>query len=415
MFSKQASARLGFPVYLAIASAVSARSQAPASLLRSLGRVAALAFLSALSAHAQMPEQGGHLAAPDSWLVNSGQPWHYKVGGASNVSRLGNREPTAEEKVVVEKAKALFARSSAKAMALVDGGSVVWSELKAPITPEAMVFGFSIGKTVTGLAIGRAICAGKTTLSSKLEDHVTELASTDLGRATVRDLLTMRSGTWEGNKDSSVWSLEQAQAIGAGRMNWLDLLKTDRVSAAASSTFGVKRKPGEVFSYKSTDPIALAVVLARATGTRYAEWVEQTILLPAGIEGPAAIAQDRTAGYGQGDGALRMRFDDWVRLAVWVRESENQSGCFGDYVRESMNSMTPTGKIGSMPDSYGYLTWVRGDSSWAIGHGGQRIAWNRRNGRTLVTFSSVEDYMRDLNQLYIEWSSLPSLNTPSSN
>lgn len=415
MFSTQAFARLGFPVLLAIASVVSARAQPPASLRRSLWWVAALAFSGALSAHAQMPEQGGHLAAPDSWLVNSGQPWHYKVGGASNVSRLGHREPTAEEKVVVEKAKALFARSSAKAMALVDGGSVVWSEMKAPITPEAMVFGFSIGKTVTGLAIGRAICAGKLTLSSKLEDHVTELASTDLGRATVRDLLTMRSGTWEGNKDSSVWNLEQAQAIGAGRMNWLDLLKTDEVSAAASSAFGAKRKPGEVFSYKSTDPIALGVALARVTGTHYAEWVEQTVLLPAGIEGPAAIAQDRAAGYGQGDGALRMRFDDWVRLAVWVRESENQSGCFGDYVRESMKPMTLTGKIGSMPDSYGYLTWVRGDSSWAIGHGGQRIAWNRRNGRTLVAFSSIEDYMRDLNQLYDEWSSLPSLNIPSSN
>ncbi|PLC06024.1 serine hydrolase [Variovorax sp. RO1] len=374
--------------------------------------VAALAFVGAISAHAQMPEQGGHLAAPDNWLVNSGQPWHHKVRGASTVSRLGNREPTAQEKVVVEKAKALFARSSAKAMALVDDGAIVWSETKTPITPEALVFGFSVGKTVTGLAVGQAICAGKLTLSSRLQDHVTELASTDLGRATVQDLLTMRSGTWEGNKDTSVWNPEQAQAIAMGRMNWLDLLKTDKVSAAASSTFGGKRKPGEVFSYKSTDPIALGVALAQATGTRYAEWVEQTVLLPAGIEGPAAIAQDRAAGYGQGDGALRMRFDDWVRLAVWVRKSESQPGCFGDYVRDSMKPMTPTDKIGSMPDSYGYLTWVRGESSWAIGHGGQRIAWNRRNGRTLVAFSSVEDYMGDLNQLYAEWSSLPSLNIP---
>lgn len=415
MFSKQTSAHLGFPVLLAIASAVAKRAQALASLRRSLGRVVALASLGALSAYAQMPEQGGHPAAPDSWLVNAGQPWHYKVDGAPNAYRLGSREPTAEEKAVVERAKALFARPSAKAMALVDGGAVVWSEMKAPITPEALVFGFSVGKTVTGLAVGRAICAGKMTLSLTLADYVAELASTDLGRATVQDLLTMRSGTWEGNKDSSVWTLEQAQAIGEGRMNWLDLLKTDKVSAAASSTFGINRKPGEVFSYKSTDPIALGVALARATGTSYAKWVEQTVLLPAGIEGPAAIAQDRATGYGQGDGALRMRFDDWVRLAVWVRESENQSGCFGDYVRESTKPIVPTGKIGSMPDSYGYLTWVRGDSSWAIGHGGQRIAWNRRNDRILVAFSSVENYMQDLNQLYAEWSSLPSHNTPSSN
>jgi hypothetical protein len=82
---------------------------------------------------------------------------------------------------------------------------------------------------------------------------------------------------------------------------------------------------------------------------------------------------------------------------------EGESGCFGDFVREAVKPHTSTNR----PRNYGNLTWVQDDTSWAIGHGGQRIGWNRRNDRMLVLFSSVEDYMPDLHRFYSAWSKLP--------
>jgi CubicO group peptidase (beta-lactamase class C family) len=96
----------------------------------------------------------------------------------------------------------------------------------------------------------------------------------------------MSSGTWEGNGDTTIWSPQQAAAIGTGAMNWVDLLATRKVSEAQTNLFGTKRKPGEEFGYGSTGPLVLGVMLNRSTGMTYAKWVEQQVLIPAGIATP---------------------------------------------------------------------------------------------------------------------------------
>ncbi len=359
------------------------------------------------AAVAQMPTQGGFNHVPDHWLVNPGQPWHYTGQGAAQPAQLRRREPEPAEHTVVANARTMFANSSAKAMALVKGREVIWMDVKPPVTPESLLNGFSMGKTVTAMAVGKAICAGRLTLRTQAMEPVQELQGKDLGRATVADLLTMRSGAWEGNPDSTIWTAQDAQALAAGQISWLDLLASPRVSAAGTGFFGSKRKPGETFSYRSTDPLLLGVMLARSTGTSYAQWTAQEVLLPARIEGPAAIAQDKAAGWGNADGGVRMKLADWVRYAVWQRESEAAEGCFGQFVRDAVKGHTTSHGTGSVPSSYGYLNWVQGDINWAIGYGGQRIGWNRRNDRILVAFSGVENYMAQLHQLYDAWAALP--------
>jgi len=72
------------------------------------------------------------------------------------------------------------------------------------------------------------------------------------------------------------------------------------------------------------------------------------------------------------------------------------------------NSLKREGKAFA---GYGYLLWTENnrqqDSYWAVGYGGQRIGWNHNNGRMLVAFSNVEDYMDDVYALYRDWSALP--------
>lgn len=373
----------------------------------------ALVFaLASIAAQAELPKAGGFTAAPDSFLLGKGQPWYYTTQVAPSPAPLLHRAPTSDEKWVVDKAQSMLANSSAKGMALIDGRNVVWVGFKAPASTSSTFFGYSMGKTVTSMAIGKAICQGKLSMETPASQLVPELRGTDLGMATVYDLLRMSSGTWEGNADTTIWSAEQIAALEAKQMSFVDLLATKKVSEAETNFFGQKRKPGENFAYHSTDPLVLGVMLNRATGMTYAKWVEQQVLIPSGIATPAIIGQDWFQ-YGQADGAVRMTMDDWIRFAVWLKDSEGEPGCFGDYVRAARKTQIAnrSKKVGYYFDGYGYLIWTENkrlrDSYWAVGYGGQRIAWNHRNGRMLVVFSNVENYMDDLYYLYADWAKLP--------
>jgi CubicO group peptidase (beta-lactamase class C family) len=368
-------------------------------------------FLPYLS-HAQAPTVGAFGAAPDEFLLSNGQNWHYHTSTASAIQELLTREPTVLETPIIEKAKSLLANSSAKSMALVDGNTIVWVGYKFPAWDGSRFLSYSIGKTVTSMGIGKAICSGKFALNSIAGDIVPELKETDLGKATVRDLLMMSSGTWIGNKDSTVWNADQDFAIRRGRMSWLDLLGTPKISTAEVGSSGEKRKPGESFVYRSTDPLLLGVIINKTTGTTYAKWIEREVLIPAGIKKYAIIGQD-WSDFGNSDGNVRMTMEDWIRFALWVKNNEAKQDCFGNYVREaSKTQIQNVSKImGQRFDGYGYLTWTENrllkDSYWAVGYGGQRIGWNHQNKRMLLAFSNVENYMDKLYALYAEWAALP--------
>ncbi len=363
-----------------------------------------------LAVFAQLPSTGQFAFAPDEWLLSNGQVWHYQTKAAKPASTLVFREPLSHEKEIVERAQRLFERSSAKAMALVDANQVVWVGYKFPASSSSRFLSFSVGKTVTAMAVGKAICEGKLSLDDQVGKVIPELSGTDLGKATIEHLLKMSSGTWAGNPDTTIWTSEQDQRVRSGSMTYLDILATSQVSTAARNSQGIPLKPGEQFIYRSTDPLTLGVVLNKTTGTTYAKYVEREVLIPAGIRRPAIIGQDHF-GFGTSDGNVRMYLDDWIRFAAWVKASESGSGCFSDYIRRAVNKQIPnTRKIGAHFEGYGYQIWTDNskhrDSYWAVGHGGQRIGWNHANTRILIAFSNVENYMADLYDLYAQWATL---------
>lgn len=374
-------------------------------------RIAVYALVSiiyASQAFAQLPTVGAYSAVPDTWLLSNGQKWHYETASSNSPAQLNFRQPTATERLVVEKAIRLFQTSSAKSMALLDGNDVVWVGYKEPSNEQSRFLSMSVGKTVTSMAVGKAICAGKFSLTSVTQDIVPELKGTDLGKATVRDLLMMASGTWEGNSDSTITTNQQNTDLDFGRLSTLDLLKTAEVSSAHKNLFGSTRKPGEEFAYRSTDPLVLGVMINKTTSTSFAKWVEQQVLLPAGIETSGIIGQDRV-GYGSSAGNIRLTLKDWMRFVIWVKQNEGAQGCFGDYVRQASKTQieNKSKRSGKLFDGYGYFIWTENlrmkDSYWAVGHGGQRIGWNHKNKRMLVVFSNVENYMDNLYGLYRDW------------
>ena len=359
---------------------------------------------------AQMPSMSnGEPSAPDQWLLSNGREWHHKTEVSPTPLELKPREPTQQEALLIKRAQGILQSSSTRYMALMDGSDLVWSGAKKPLPENRRIFGMSMGKTVTSLAIGAALCDRKITLNTMVTEFVPELNGTDLGKSTIKNLLMMSSGVWAGYPDSRVYKAEEENELNSGSLSILDVLKRQKVSSFPIGLFGKSAKAGENFEYKSTDPLLLGIILNRSTQMSFGKWVEQSVLLPAGIKRPAIIAQDRF-GFGNSDAGIRLFAEDWVRLAVWVNQKQKSDECLGDYIREASKTQIqvntrPTGHLG-----YGYLIWTEDklapSSYWAAGFAGQRLAWNPKNNRMLVVFSNDASAMDQVSALYRDWSAL---------
>lgn len=373
--------------------------------------VSSLLALIACSSHAQLPAYGGVAALPDSWLLSNGQQFHYKSTASPTPRALTQRSPTAQEQAIIEKADSLIRSKPAKAIALVSGDELVWVKFQNPQDSDKLFMSMSVGKTITALAAGKAICSNKVSLDTVTADIVPELKDRDLGKSKLVDLLKMSSGTWEGNNDSTVFTGSQERAVNNGKASLLDLIGDEKISAFQNSFLKKVSSPGSDFSYKSTEPLTVGVIINRVTGMSYAKYIQQEILNPAGVSSAGVIGQDWFE-YGRSDGSVRLKVEDWARVAVWVRESMEKDDCFGKFLQAASTTQIKnvSKKIGSSFDGYGYFIWTENayakDSFWASGHGGQRIGWNHKNKRILVAFSNHETYMLDLYAIYNEWMSL---------
>lgn len=378
---------------------------------------AAALLISALPAAAQnMPTAGEAGAAPDDWLLaQRGPSWWTKSTPSPDPVELRRREPTAAEGAIIERARRLIATYQVKGFALMDGETVVFSQTVAPATTDSLLFGFSMGKSVTAMAAGQAVCAGHLRLDTKAQEHVPGLAGKALGQATLRDLLMMASGAAEPLPDSTIFTKAEWDAWNRGIMNIAEVIAQDRIAGAGRGFFGTY-KPGEHFSYKATDPLVVGLMVSAAAGMPWTQWVQQSVLDPAGVSSPGLLMTDRH-GNGGTDAGVRLRMDDWMRFGLWVKGLSTERGCMGDFVRAALSPQisnkgnVATRKMGKLFGSYGYFVWNTNEmapkTAWASGWGGQRIGWHRDNARMVVAFSNVENWMPELYTLARDWMALP--------
>ena len=365
------------------------------------------------SAGAQaMPKTGGTSSVPDEWLLaTQGPRWWYPASASTKPTELGKRDPTADERAVVERARSMLAGNPAKAVALIDNGKVVFVDYKAPANAESLFHGFSMGKTVAAMSVGQAICGGKLKMGQRADELVPELVGKALGTATVRDLLRMASGANRPDSDGSMFTPEQLREWNAGRLTLLPIIASERVSKAERGVFS-DYKPGEHFSYKNQDPNVLGLMIRQATGMTFSEWTQLRVFEPMGMAHRGLVVQDQNSD-GMAEGGVRLRLEDWIRFAVWVKNSSKESGCFGDYVREAASTQIKNGPskgqrdTGKLFGGYGYFIWTENEyapgSYWASGYGGQRIAWFKDSDRQVVVFSNVESYMDQVYELAHAW------------
>jgi CubicO group peptidase (beta-lactamase class C family) len=156
--------------------------------------------------------------------------------------------------------------------------------------------------------------------------------------------------------------------------------------------------------------MTLSIMVSRATGMPWGQWVQEAVYDPMGAAKPGFTDQDRQ---GQSAGHMHLRMEDWIRVGLWIKRSSKESGCFGDYVRSATSTQisnpgTPKSrKHGGAFGGYGYLIWtenaVAPNTAWLNGFAGQRISIDKNSDRQVIVFSTVEDWAAEVYAIARDW------------
>ena len=148
-----------------------------------------------------------------------------------------------------------------------------------------------MSKSLASLVVGKAICTNESiSLEARADRYSKELVGTAQGEASIRQLLTMSSGGLRGTLSMGAWP-QGGGRIGSvdyqGNRNIPRLLKDYGGRQMTALNAGDHIKPGEEFSYKNTDFMALSLVVSGDRPTSFATVFSESLAPTIGFEHPA--------------------------------------------------------------------------------------------------------------------------------
>jgi len=188
-------------------------------------------------------------------------------------------------------------------------GQIEHASYFGALTPEGTFASRSLAKPMTAAAIGRAILLGKIrSLDQPAADFLTEWKDDPRrSKILIRHLLDMRSGF-----------LPQAVATTPS-----DILNRaylhPRHEEVILFDYPVVDEPGTRYEYNNATSEIVALVIERATGVRYAQFVGREILQPIGALG-GEVWVNRPGGLAHSGCCMMVPAESWVRLAVLLMQ-----------------------------------------------------------------------------------------------
>ena len=159
----------------------------------------------------------------------------------------------------------------------------------------------SLSKPLTAIAVGRAIALGHIrSLDQPVADFITEWRGTDKAAMRIRHLLDMRSGLLDqGFSPDPEHPWNQAY-LGLDHGQYI------------VDHYPLTHPPGTRFGYANAPSELVALVIERATGRRYADFIGREVLAAIGGRG-GQIWIDRPGGLAHSGCCLMLPAQDWLR------------------------------------------------------------------------------------------------------
>ena len=278
-------------------------------------------------------------------------------------------------------------RTFTNAFLVLRDGEIVFEDYRNRMTPETRHIGFSMTKTITAMLVGQALERGElASLDDPVAKYVPELANGGYGKATIRNVLEMRSGA----------DIDERYDFGdnpslAGRIHETAIVRNEARFADFAVDVGSRAAPGSAFNYATLDTAVLGWVLEKATGQKLEDLMQSRLWQPMGAEFDGFFIADGPVGTGRAlngmgfNAALR----DFARLGQMMLDGGEANGTrvLPEGWVAAMTTMKPTG--GPMP-GYGLQTWQVDSEPGAysaVGLAGQMIYVHPQSRTVIVKLS----------------------------
>lgn len=184
--------------------------------------------------------------------------------------------------------EAIGPKTETQGVLIVKDDSIVYEKCTGDITPDKIAGVFSVTKSITSLLCGIAVDEGYIkSIDEPVTVYLTELLKADpmWQKLTIRHLLDMQSGL---NFDDT-YSLRMQDLK---RLNAMSRLYYGRNIKAQVKKLKFRCEPGTEYRYESMTTEILGLVIERATGRRFADYLEEKVWTPLGMEFPAFLSYD---------------------------------------------------------------------------------------------------------------------------
>jgi CubicO group peptidase (beta-lactamase class C family) len=232
----------------------------------------------------------------------------------------------------IEDAIAYAADNNSSALIVWRGGRVEAEKYFGDTTRSSLINSFSLAKPITALAVGRAIALGAIrSLDQPAADYFEEWRDDPRrSKVLVRHLLDMRPGF-----------LRQGSGEGPNAVMSRSFLHP-RSDEILLREYPVVHEPGTRFEYNNAASAVVAILIERATGRKYREFVGTEILKALGAPGGTVWVNRKKDGVAQAGCCIMLPAESYLRLGLLVLQEGRWEGkrlLSADYVREML---TPT-------------------------------------------------------------------------
>jgi CubicO group peptidase (beta-lactamase class C family) len=204
-------------------------------------------------------------------------------------------------------ATAYAARNNSSAFIVWRNGKVESETYFGEATRNTALNSFSLAKPITAVAVGRAILLGRIrSLDQPVADFVAEWRDDALrSRILVRHLLDMRTGF-----------LRQGDGASPDDIMARSFLHP-RSDEILMREYPVVDRPGTRYEYNNAASDMVAILIERATGRRYAEFVGTEILQKIGAPG-GSVWVNREGGVAHAGCCMLLPAEVFLRLAILI-------------------------------------------------------------------------------------------------
>jgi CubicO group peptidase (beta-lactamase class C family) len=352
------------------------------------------------------------LGFPQGVRVNGIDQFCYKVDCVAAVSKLAmnyefkpapapmplptNTNLTATQKTLVANANSIINSIEGNvALVIVENGQIIMEHYHPLVDAKTPLISQSMGKSMTSMAIGKAMCNGAINLDAKAQDINPSLNGFAQGDATVRQLLMMSSGATLSSASNPGWPSNNQNGNPTLPMYFDNYMQLSLYSSKQVMPNGNYLQPGTVFSYKNFDDLTLAYMFIQNGYNSFPNVIQNDIWNFFGAESPMYVVKDVHGIPSTYSGYLATA-RDWTRVGVGISNilNKNNNDCFTNYLKTATTQQIANTDLG--PDyyyysnytGYGYQFWTGGakDLPGTVsmnGGMGQRVVVNAAKNRVM--------------------------------